>query len=126
MNRRTGLLAMIAIAMIAAVAKADCKAAGGKVLIVLSSKNTLTLKDGASHPTGFYMNELGVPLPEHISFCIEAMRDVAEALGGACDRYACGAVGEGVVGGVRDVAAVAAGVGRGNSQPLNNAIIRNQ
>jgi putative nucleotidyltransferase with HDIG domain len=25
--------------------------------------------------------ELGVPLPEHISFCIEAMRDVAEALG---------------------------------------------
>ena len=25
--------------------------------------------------------ELGVPLPEHISFCIEAMRDVAEPLG---------------------------------------------
>jgi putative nucleotidyltransferase with HDIG domain len=25
--------------------------------------------------------ELGVPLPEHISFCIEAMRDVAEQLG---------------------------------------------
>jgi putative nucleotidyltransferase with HDIG domain len=25
--------------------------------------------------------EMGVPLPEHISFCIEAMRDVAEQLG---------------------------------------------
>ncbi len=25
--------------------------------------------------------ELGVPLAEHISFCIEAMRDVAEQLG---------------------------------------------
>lgn len=34
----------------------------GKVLIVLSSKNSLTLKNGATHPTGFYMNELGVPL----------------------------------------------------------------
>jgi hypothetical protein len=24
---------------------------------------------------------MGVPLPEHITFCIEAMRDVAEQLG---------------------------------------------
>ncbi len=34
----------------------------GKVLVVLSSAKALTLKDGVQHTTGFYMNELGVPL----------------------------------------------------------------
>ncbi len=34
----------------------------GKVLVVLSSAKALTLKDGVQHATGFYMNELGVPL----------------------------------------------------------------
>lgn len=34
----------------------------GKVLVVLSSEKALTLKDGVQHATGFYMNELGVPL----------------------------------------------------------------
>ncbi len=38
------------------------KAAVKKILIVLSSGDTLTLKDGKTHTTGFYMNELGVPL----------------------------------------------------------------
>lgn len=33
-----------------------------KILVVLSSANSLTLKDGKKHPTGFFLNELGVPL----------------------------------------------------------------
>lgn len=37
-------------------------AATKKVLIVLSSEKSLTLKDGKTYATGFYMNELGVPL----------------------------------------------------------------
>jgi putative intracellular protease/amidase len=35
---------------------------GAKVLVVLSSETELPLKDGLKHRTGFYLNELGVPL----------------------------------------------------------------
>lgn len=33
----------------------------GRILVILSSANALGLKDGKSLPTGFYLNELGVP-----------------------------------------------------------------
>lgn len=36
--------------------------ADGKVLVVLSGKSELTLKNGKKHRTGFYLNELAVPL----------------------------------------------------------------
>ncbi|MEQ1877321.1 MAG: type 1 glutamine amidotransferase domain-containing protein [Bdellovibrionia bacterium] len=33
-----------------------------KVLVVLSSENKITLKDGITHPTGFFLSELMVPV----------------------------------------------------------------
>lgn len=36
-------------------------ASKGKVLLVASSTNTLTLKDGKSDPTGYFLDELAVP-----------------------------------------------------------------
>lgn len=33
----------------------------GKVLVLLSSENQLALKNGKSYPTGYYLNEFGVP-----------------------------------------------------------------
>lgn len=35
---------------------------GAPVLIVLSAANTLTLREGGAHPTGFFLNELSEPL----------------------------------------------------------------
>lgn len=37
-------------------------ATGHKVLVVLSSSNKITLKDGLVHPTGFFLSELIVPV----------------------------------------------------------------
>jgi putative intracellular protease/amidase len=62
MNKRMALVTLIALGVMASITIVQSKPAPGKVLVVLSSTNTLTLKDGAKHPTGFYMNELGVPL----------------------------------------------------------------
>jgi putative intracellular protease/amidase len=62
MNKQMALSVLIAVGLALTITAARSKSAAAKVLIVLSSKNTLTLKDGATHPTGFYMNELGVPL----------------------------------------------------------------
>ena len=36
-------------------------AAKGEVLVLLSSENQLQLKDGKPYPTGYYLNEFGVP-----------------------------------------------------------------
>lgn len=33
----------------------------GRVLVLLSSENQLALKDGKQYPTGYYLNEFGVP-----------------------------------------------------------------
>lgn len=33
----------------------------GKILVLLSSENTLALKDGKTYSTGYYLNEFGVP-----------------------------------------------------------------
>lgn len=38
------------------------KAAPKKVLVVLSGETKITLKDGIVHPTGFYLNELMIPV----------------------------------------------------------------
>ncbi len=66
-NQITRVLAAVAVAAglglstLEAHSKAPT-AFQGKVLVVLSSAKALTLKDGVQHATGFYMNELGVPL----------------------------------------------------------------
>lgn len=60
--KQIALMCIFGIGLTASIKTAQAESSPGKVLIVLSSTNTLTLKDGAKHPTGFYMNELGVPL----------------------------------------------------------------
>jgi putative intracellular protease/amidase len=54
--------AILILMMLVIVWSAPSNAAARKVLIVLSSEKALTLKDGKTYATGFYMNELGVPL----------------------------------------------------------------
>ncbi len=60
--KETVAILIVLVAIAVWVWTPPCKADAKKVLIVLSSQNTLTLKDGKSYSTGFYMNELGVPL----------------------------------------------------------------
>jgi putative intracellular protease/amidase len=62
MNKPIAVLTLLLIGLMVSVGTTQSQATSGKVLIVLSSTNVLTLKGGAKHPTGFYMNELGVPL----------------------------------------------------------------
>src|SRR5476651_46309 len=62
MKKQSAQFLLVLVCLIASTVNAGAKSNGKKVLIVLSSTHTLTLKDGAKHPTGFYMNELGVPL----------------------------------------------------------------
>jgi putative intracellular protease/amidase len=52
------LMAVLTVAFSAQAAKTS----KGKVLVVVSSKATLTLKDGKKYPTGYYFNELTVPV----------------------------------------------------------------
>jgi|CXWL01.1.fsa_nt_gi putative intracellular protease/amidase len=49
-----------------AMAFSQDAAAGGKVLVVLSSKSKITLKNGVVHPTGFFLPELMVPVKKLI------------------------------------------------------------
>ncbi|WP_252270758.1 type 1 glutamine amidotransferase domain-containing protein [Pseudomonas subflava] len=53
----------LALALFGALSAASAFAAGpkGQVLVLLSSENQLALKDGRSYPTGYYLNEFGVP-----------------------------------------------------------------
>lgn len=56
------LLKMIGVALAAiAVPSASFADTRGKVLVLLSSQTTLALKDGRRAPTGYYLNEFGVP-----------------------------------------------------------------
>lgn len=49
----------LATALVAAPAVAqDAK---GRVLLVASSENVMTMKDGGLHPTGYYLGELAIP-----------------------------------------------------------------
>lgn len=54
------LLFLLALIFIVPTLTAEA-ASKGKVLLVASSTNTLTLKDGKSDPTGYFLDELAVP-----------------------------------------------------------------
>ncbi|TDF84489.1 type 1 glutamine amidotransferase domain-containing protein [Pseudomonas sp. H9] len=57
--RKTFTLALaLASSLLAGTAPAASK---GEVLVLLSSEQQLPLKDGKQYPTGFYLNEFGVP-----------------------------------------------------------------
>ena len=58
MTKASALALALAGAMLAGTVTAAPK---GKVLVLLSSENQLPLKDGKQYPTGFYLNEFGVP-----------------------------------------------------------------
>ncbi|AYF87692.1 type 1 glutamine amidotransferase domain-containing protein [Pseudomonas sp. JS3066] len=58
MTKVSTLALALAGAMLAGTANAAPK---GEVLVLLSSENQLPLKDGKQYPTGFYLNEFGVP-----------------------------------------------------------------
>jgi putative intracellular protease/amidase len=56
-------IASIALAALAAAAPmASSAASQGKVLVVLSSEHQLQLKDGKTYETGYFLNEVVVPL----------------------------------------------------------------
>ncbi len=50
-------LATLLLGIVPSLVMAESK----KVLVVLSSENKITLKDGIEHPTGFFLSELMVP-----------------------------------------------------------------
>jgi putative intracellular protease/amidase len=58
MTKISTLALALAGAMLAGTATAAPK---GEVLVLLSSEHQLPLKDGKQYPTGFYLNEFGVP-----------------------------------------------------------------
>lgn len=58
MTKTTQLAMAVAGALLCASATAAPK---GEVLVLLSSENRLPLKDGKQYPTGYYLNEFGVP-----------------------------------------------------------------
>lgn len=49
------------LACSASSAMAEQAAAKGRVLVLLSSENVMQLQDGKTEPTGYYLNEFGVP-----------------------------------------------------------------
>ncbi|MGK0162340.1 type 1 glutamine amidotransferase domain-containing protein [Pseudomonas mosselii] len=55
-------IAPVALALAGALLTGHAAAAAkGEVLVLLSSENRLPLKDGKPYPTGYYLNEFGVP-----------------------------------------------------------------
>ncbi|MFD2642993.1 type 1 glutamine amidotransferase domain-containing protein [Pseudomonas japonica] len=58
MTKTTKLAMAVAGALLSASATAAPK---GEVLVLLSSENVLPLKGGKQYPTGYYLNEFGVP-----------------------------------------------------------------
>ncbi|GEA02125.1 hypothetical protein KUL17_10220 [Alteromonas sp. KUL17] len=59
---------ILSLAIIAGLSQsayaADVKAANaskGEILVLLSSENVMQLADGKTEPTGYYLNEFGVP-----------------------------------------------------------------
>lgn len=51
----------VLLACSASSAMAAQAAAKGRVLVLLSSENVMQLQDGKTEPTGYYLNEFGVP-----------------------------------------------------------------
>lgn len=54
---------LITLALLGSLASGTAMAgeSQGQVLVLLSSENQLALKDGKHYPTGYYLNEFGVP-----------------------------------------------------------------
>lgn len=50
---------LVALVMCVIGCGAKCK---GEVLVVLSGADHLTLKDGSTHPTGYFQSELMIPV----------------------------------------------------------------
>ena len=56
------MIATVALALAGTLLAGQAAAAAkGEVLVLLSSENQLQLKDGKPYPTGYYLNEFGVP-----------------------------------------------------------------
>lgn len=56
------MIAPVALALAGTLLAGQAAAAvKGEVLVLLSSENQLQLKDGKPYPTGYYLNEFGVP-----------------------------------------------------------------
>ncbi len=55
-------IALLLCASLAFASSAASAAPKGKVLLVTSSTDTLVLKDGTLHPTGYFLDELTVPV----------------------------------------------------------------
>lgn len=51
----------VAVAILLNVPASAAEASKGRILVIGSSANTLTLKDGRKIPTGYFLNELTVP-----------------------------------------------------------------
>lgn len=62
MHSRTFTSMILALGVSAIVPLSASAASKGKVLVVLSSEHRLVLKDGKQYETGYFLNELAVPL----------------------------------------------------------------
>lgn len=59
------MIAPVALALAGTLLAGQAAAAAkGEVLVLLSSENQLQLKDGKPYPTGYYLNEFGVPVDQ--------------------------------------------------------------
>lgn len=61
------MFCVLSLLLLLTVQQAQADKSKGKVLVVLSSADTITLKGGVKHKTGFFLNELGVPLHEIVA-----------------------------------------------------------
>lgn len=66
LKKITTLLFAATIATSPALADSTTTQSKGKILLVASSANELTFKDGRKHPTGYYLPELSTPAQEFI------------------------------------------------------------
>ena len=63
MDRNSVIVGWLLLALgFSACSQSFAAASKGKILVVVSSADHLTLKDNKTHPTGFFLNELGVPV----------------------------------------------------------------
>jgi putative intracellular protease/amidase len=62
MNKKALLAALMMVTATSASVSADTTTSKGRILVIVSSENQLPLQDGKTYPTGFYLNELTVPV----------------------------------------------------------------
>ncbi len=58
------LILVILTTLFSSPSKGGALAAPPKILVILSEADAITLKNGKTHPTGYYLSELMVPLSE--------------------------------------------------------------